>query len=97
MIFFLQQTHIFQVVQSPVLMEKLCDYLNVTEISILEQCCHFLRDLVAENKIYRRKVSAAIRGGSWISGGWLRQKVEDPTDLEISRFFKEKLFQHSKG
>ena len=77
-------------------MEKLCNYLDVRSISKLEQCCHLLRDLVVENKIYRRKVSAAIRGGGRNTGGWLRKSVTDPTDLEMSNFFKKKLLQNTK-
>ena len=96
LICFLQPTHLLEVVQSPVVMEKLCNYLEVRSISKLEQCCHLLRDLVVENRIYRRKVSAAIRGGGWNTGGWLRKSVTDPTDLEMSNFFKKKLLQNTK-
>merc|ERR1711892_693109 len=88
-----QPTHLLEVVQSPVVMEKLCNYLDVRSISKLEQCCHLLRDLVAENRIYRRKVSAAIRGGGQNTGGWLRKSVTDPTDLEMSNFFKKNYYK----
>ena len=85
--------HLLSLVQDPILMEMIFAYLDVETISRLEQCCHLLRHLVVENRIYRRRVSAAIRGGRWNGGGWLRKTVDDPTDLEISNYFKAKLIE----
>ena len=72
-------------------MGKLCDCLDVGSIVMMEQSCILLRRMVVENRVYRRKVSAAIRGGLWTSGGWLRKTKDDPTELNISNYFKNKL------
>ena len=93
---YLKARTLLAAVQYSGVMEKLCDHLDVSSIASLEQCCHLLRDLVVENKVYRRKVSSAIRGGGWSSGGWLRKKVEDPTEREISNFFKAKLLKKAR-
>ena len=39
---------------------------------------------------------AAIREGLWTSGGWLRKTKEDPTELNISNYFKNKLLDTSR-
>ena len=77
-------------------MAKLCDCLDVASIVMLEQSCILLRRMVVENSVYNKKVSAAIREGLWTSGGWLRKTKEDPTELNISNYFKNKLLDTSR-
>ena len=94
--FSFQPLTLLDVVKCPVVMEKLCDCLDVASIAVLEQSCILLRRMVVENKVYRRKVSAAIRAGAWTSGGWLRKTEEDPNELNISNYFRDKLLKNSR-
>ena len=74
-------------------MGKLCDCLDVGSIVMMEQSCILLRKMVVENRVYRRKVSAAIRGGLWTSGGWLRKTKDDPGRRDISKTILGMRFQ----
>ena len=76
----------------PCMLDMVCDYLDVWSISRLEECCHLLRGLVVENKLYRRRVKKIVclrTPGDWIQEDW-----EDEGDsLEHnSRYYKSKLF-----
>ena len=51
------------------MLDMVCDYLDVWSISKLEECCHLLRGLVVENKLYRRRVKRIVclrTPGDWI-------------------------------
>ena len=83
---------LLELLVEPCMLDMVCDYLDVWSISRLEECCHLLRGLVVENKLYRRRVKRIVclrTPGDWIQEDW-----EDEGDsLETnSRYYKSKLF-----
>lgn len=74
------------------MLEMICDYLDVWSISRLEQCCHLLRGLVVENKLYRRRVKKIVCLRN--PDEWIQEEWEDQGDTleQNSRYYKSKLF-----
>ena len=76
----------------PCMMDKILDNLDVCCISKLEECCHLMRELVVENKMYRRRVKRIVCVRS--ANAWIQEDWEDDGDTpqQNSRYYKSKLF-----
>lgn len=76
----------------PCMMDKILDNLDVWSISKLEECCHLMRELVVENKMYRRRVKRIVCVRS--ANDWIQEDWEDDGDTpqQNSRYYKSKLF-----
>jgi len=83
---------LLDILLEPCILDMICDYLDVWSISKLEECCHLMRELVAENKMYRRRVKRIVCLRD--PGDWIQEEWEDGGDSleQNSRYYKSKLF-----
>ena len=85
--------------QCPDLWTILVSYLDLDSLLQLELVCRGLRRTLVEERLYRDLVSAGVRSGQMVGGGWgwRRQRhslLDTPSKEETSAHFKRRLIAH---
>ena len=87
---------LLHVCQSSRVLRLIVNHLDLETILQLELVCRHLRQRLVEERVYRDLVSAGIRSGQFVGGGWgwRRQRhslLSSPTQEESSVYFKRRL------
>ena len=87
-IFLLQPTYLLSLTVEPSLFEKIFTFLDHKSVASLELTCTILRDVVIQNKVYRKMFRQLVEET------FAEPYCEEELLQEMSCFYKNKLFQH---